>query len=501
MFVDLRLSMFQTKPNAKSRETEHHMKSYPELQLYIGGSWLKAVDTMPVINPADGSVIGALPMAGRAALDDALQAAEEGFRIWSRTSPRDRGDIILKACTIMRARIDEIAYSITLEHGKPLAQARLEVIRGCEFFEWDAAEGQRLYGRVIPSAPGIRYVVYRQPAGTVAAFSPWNFPMSQPSRKIAGALASGCSIIIKAAEETPAGALHIAQAFHDAGLPHGVLNLVFGVPAEISSYLVRQDQVRLLAFTGSTAVGRHLTEMAATHMTPVLMELGGHAPVIVCDDADPVAAGRLSAIRKVRNSGQVCTSPTRFFVHEKLYTAYCEAFVEQIKKTVVGNGLEAGTDMGPVANDRRLQALQELTDDAVAKGARLLAGGGRRGNQGYFFEPTVLADVPPEARVMSEEPFGPLAVINPVTNLDEGIEMANAVPFGLAAYAFTHRAATVERLVDEVECGNLSINTLEASVPETPFGGVKYSGYGREGGTEGLDHYTVIKNLSHAMAF
>lgn len=477
------------------------MTSYPELQLYIGGSWRKTGDTMPVINPADGSVIGALPIARRADLDDALQAADEGFRVWSRTSPRERGDIILKACAIMRARIDDIAHSITLEHGKPFAQARLEVIRGCEFFEWDAAEGQRLYGRVIPSAPGIRYVVYRQPAGTVAAFSPWNFPMSQPARKIAGALASGCSIIIKAAEETPAGALHIAQAFHDAGLPRGVLNLVFGEPAEISSYLIPQDQVRLVAFTGSTAVGRHLTEMAATHMTPVLMELGGHAPVIVCDDVDPVAAGRLSAIRKVRNAGQVCTSPTRFFVHEKLYAAYTDAFVEQIRKTMVGDGLAPGTEMGPVANERRLTALQELADDAVAKGARLLAGGGRRGNQGFFFEPTVLADVPSDARVMSEEPFGPLAVINPIASLDEGIKRANSLPFGLAAYAFTHSAANVDRLVDEIECGNLSVNTLEASLPETPFGGVKYSGYGREGGAEGLDHYTIIKNLSHAMAF
>lgn len=477
------------------------MTTYPDLHLYIAGAWRKTGETLPVTNPVDGSVIGALPVARQTDLDDALQAADEGFRIWRRTSPRDRADIILKACALMRARIDEIAHSITLEHGKPLAQARLEVIRGCEFFEWDAAEGQRLYGRVIPSAPGIRYVVYRQPAGTVAAFSPWNFPMSQPCRKIAGALASGCSIILKAAEETPAGALHIARAFHDAGLPRGVFNLVFGEPAMISGYLIPQDQVRLVAFTGSTAVGRHLTELAATHMTPVLMELGGHAPVIVCDDADPVAAARLSAIRKVRNAGQVCTSPTRFYVHEALFDTYTDAFVAQIGKTVVGNGLSPETDMGPVANERRLHALQDLTDDAVAKGARLLAGGKRRGNSGCFFEPTVLADVPANARVMAEEPFGPLAVINRVSGLDDAISQANALPFGLAAYAFTHNAATVDRLVDEIECGNLSINTLEASVPETPFGGVKHSGYGREGGAEGLDHYTTIKTLSHAMAF
>ena len=477
------------------------MTPYPELQLYIDGAWRRGAETLPVLNPADESLLGALPVARQADLDDALAAAERGFRTWSRTSPRERGDVILRACAIMRARADEIAADITREHGKPFRQAQLEVIRGCEFFEWDAAEGQRLYGRVIPSAPGIRYITHRQPVGTVAAFSPWNFPMSQPSRKIAGALASGCSIILKAAEETPAGAMHIARAFHEAGLPPGVFNLVFGHPAEISSYLIPQDQVRLVAFTGSTAVGRHLTEIAATHMTPVLMELGGHAPVIVCDDVDAAAAGRISAIRKVRNAGQVCTSPTRFFVQESALEPFTRAFVEQVKRTVVGNGMDPATEMGPVANDRRLSALQALADDAVSHGAKLLAGGARRGNRGYFFEPTVLADVPYEARVMNEEPFGPMAIINPIRDLDEGIARANALPFGLAAYAFTHSAANVDRLVNEVECGNLSINTLEASVAETPFGGVKYSGYGREGGAEGLDHYTEIKTVSHAMSF
>lgn len=477
------------------------MPAYPDLHLYIDGTWRRGVDRLPVLNPADESVLGALPVAGRADLDDALAAAERGFRLWSRTSPRERGEVILRACAIMRARADRIAADITREHGKPFRQAQLEVIRGCEFFEWDAAEGQRLYGRVIPSAPGIRYITHRQPVGTVAAFSPWNFPMSQPARKIAGALASGCSIILKAAEETPAGALHIARAFHEAGLPPGVFNLVFGVPAEISGYLIPQEQVRLVAFTGSTAVGRHLTELAARAMTPVLMELGGHAPVIVCEDVDAAAAGRMSAIRKLRNAGQVCTSPTRFFVHQDRVAAFTDAFVAQARRTVVGDGMDPATEMGPVANDRRLAALQGLADDAVAKGARLLAGGGRRGNRGYFFEPTVLADVPDDARVMTEEPFGPLAVINPIRDLDEGIQRANAVPYGLAAYAFTHSAAYVDRLTDGVACGNLSINTLEASVAETPFGGVKHSGYGREGGAEGLDHYTTVKTVSHAMTF
>lgn len=476
------------------------MTRYPDLQLYIGGTWRKTAQTLPVLNPADESVIGAVPIATQSDLDAALAAAADGFKVWSRTSPAKRAQVMLKAAAIMRERIEEIACSITLEHGKPIAQARLEVVRGCEFFEWDAAEGQRLYGRVIPSEPGIRYIVLHQPIGTVAAFSPWNFPMSQPSRKIGGALAAGCSIILKAAEETPAGALHIARAFHDAGLPAGVLNLVFGVPSEISEYLIPQDQIRMVAFTGSTAVGKRLTEMAARHMTPVLMELGGHAPVIVCDDVDPVAAAITSAVRKARNAGQVCTSPTRFYVQERHYEAFAKAFAEKARSVTVGDGFDPSTEMGPLANHRRVEALEMLVADARARGARVLAGGERLGKRGYFYPVTVLADLPDDARAMREEPFGPLALINPVSSLDDAIEKANSLPFGLAAYAFTHSARNVDRLIEGVEAGNLSINTLEASVPETPFGGVKESGHGREGGTEGLSHYTIVKNVSHSMA-
>ena len=476
------------------------MSNYPDLQLYIGGAWHKTAETLPVINPADESVIGAVPVASTQNLDAALEAAARGFAIWRKTSPARRAEIIRKTASLLRERIDDIALDITREHGKPLQQARLEVIRGAEFFEWDAGEAQRTYGRVIPSEPGIRYVVHHQPIGTVAAFSPWNFPLSQPARKIAGALAAGCSIIIKASEETPAGCLHIARAFHDAGLPAGVLNLVFGVPAQISEYLIPQEPVRLIAFTGSTAVGKRLTGLAAQYVKPALMELGGHAPVIVCDDADPVKAGITSAIRKVRNAGQVCTSPTRFFVHEKLYKPFTDAFVERARLVKTGNGLEEGTEMGPVANHRRIEALEALVADAVSKGAKLLTGGERSGNRGYFYPPTVLADVPANARVMREEPFGPLAVINPVPSLEDAIEKANGVPFGLAAYAFTNSAANVDQITDDLEAGNVSINTLEASVAETPFGGVKESGFGREGGAEGIMHYMVVKNVSHRMA-
>lgn len=475
------------------------MRNYPDLKLYIGGEWRKTSDNMPVLNPATEAEIGRLPSARISDLDDALTAAQEGFRIWRRTAPRDRADIMLKASKILRGRQELIAQSITAEHGKPLAQARLEVIRGAEFLEWDAGEATRTYGRVIPSAPGVRYVVHHEPVGVVLGLSPWNFPMSQPCRKIAGALASGCSIILKAAEETPAGAMHIAEAFHDAGLPAGVLNLVFGEPAQISNHLIAQDPVRLVAFTGSTAVGRHLTTLASENMTRVLMELGGHAPVIVCEDTDVKKAALSSAIRKYRNAGQVCTSPTRFFVHESIFDQFLETFTKRAAATVVGNGLEAGIEMGPLANERRVPALAALVKDARDKGAKVLTGGAPISGKGYFFAPTVLANVPDTANVMQEEPFGPLAVINPVASLDEAIAKANAVPFGLAAYGFTNRADYIDRMTDEVEAGNISFNTLEASLPETPFGGIKSSGYGREGGTEGLENYMNVKNISHSM--
>lgn len=476
------------------------MTTYPDLKLYINGSWRTTKETMPVINPSTEEEIGRVPVATTADLDDALAAAAAGFKVWSETPPRQRADLIREASRLMRERQDEIAHSITAEHGKPFSDARLEVIRGCEFFEWDAGEAVRTYGRVIPSAPGIKYVVHHQPIGPVAAFSPWNFPMSQPARKIAGALAAGCSIILKAAEETPAGAVHMAQAFHDAGLPSGVLNLVFGVPSEVSQHLIPSDTIRLVAFTGSTPVGRHLTGLASSHMTPVLMELGGHAPVIVCEDTDVIAAATTSAVRAMRNAGQVCTSPTRFFVHESIFDQFLDEFTSRVEATVVGDGMAADTEMGPLANDRRLAAMADLVSDAVDSGARLMTGGSRIGNTGYFFEPTVLANVPEHARVMQEEPFGPLAVVNPVGSLEEAIDQANSVPYGLAAYGFTNRADYIDRMVDKVEAGNLSINTLEASLPETPFGGVKSSGYGREGGAEGLDQYMVIKNVSHSIS-
>ncbi|AJA64003.1 MULTISPECIES: NAD-dependent succinate-semialdehyde dehydrogenase [Bradyrhizobium] len=472
------------------------MAEYPLIELYIDGQWKRA-SGQPIINPADESVLGTVPTATKADLDDALAAAEKGFAIWRSTAPAKRAQIILKAAALIRERVDVMAAAMTLEQGKPIEQAKLEILRGCDIIEWDATEGLRLYGRVIPSEPGMRHTVLRQPIGPVAAFSPWNFPMSSPARKVAGALSAGCSIILKASEETPAGAFQLVRAFHDVGLPAGVLNLVFGNPAEISEYLIPQSRIRLVTFTGSIPVGKHLAEMAGRYMKPAIMELGGHAPVIVCDDVDPVATGAASAIGKSRNAGQVCVAPTRFFVQESIYEQFAQSFAERASQLKVGNGLDPSTQLGPLANSRRIDAMETLVADAKAKGARVLAGGQRIGNRGYFFPLTVLADLPDDARAMNEEPFGPLALVNPVKTLDEAIEKANALPFGLAAYAFTKSASNAERLAESVEVGNLSINHFVASVAETPFGGVKDSGYGREGGTEGLQCYTVVKNVSH----
>jgi succinate-semialdehyde dehydrogenase/glutarate-semialdehyde dehydrogenase len=472
------------------------MPVYPELKLYIGGEW-RSADGAPVINPADETVLGTVPHASRTDLDDSLAAAEQGFKVWSRTAPSRRAEIILKAAQIIRGRVEEMAVAMTLEQGKPIAQSRLEILRGCEIIDWDAQEGRRIYGRIIPAGPGMRHTVLRQPIGVVAAFSPWNFPMSSPARKVGGALSAGCSIILKASEETPAGAVQLVQAFAEAGLPAGVLNLVFGTPSEISEYLIPQPSVRLVTFTGSVPVGKHLAALAGGHMKPAIMELGGHSPVFICGDVDPVATAAKSVIGKSRNAGQVCVSPTRFFVEDAVYNRFAEAFTEEAAALTVGNGLDPANQMGPLANERRIDAMETLVADAKAKGARVTTGGSRIGNNGYYFPLTVVADIPDDARAMREEPFGPLALLSRVRNLDEAIEKANSVPYGLAAYAFTNSAANADRLADGVEVGNLSINHFVASIAETPFGGVKDSGFGREGGIEGLQCYTVVKNVSH----
>ncbi|PJE38073.1 NAD-dependent succinate-semialdehyde dehydrogenase [Pseudooceanicola lipolyticus] len=473
------------------------MLDYPDLKLLINGEWRTTSETNPVVNPVDESVIGSTPVASKSDMDDALAAAEAGFKVWSRTPAGARADVLMRAADIIRERVDEIALSNTLDMGKPLGDSRAEVLRCGKILEWDAAESLRLYGRVIEGPEGYRNTVLRRPIGPVVAFSTWNFPVSTAMRKIASALAAGCSLILKAPEDTPSGAFQVARVFQEAGLPDGVLNLLYGVPEDVSAYLIPQDSVRLVTFTGSTAVGHLLNKMAADHMKPVLMELGGHAPVLVCDDVDPVRVAELGAARKYRNSGQVCTSPTRFYVAEGHIDSFTESFLAKARSVRVGSGLDTGTEMGPLVHARRVEAMTDLVTDALDHGAELKLGGKRMGNKGFFFEPTVLANVPDSARIMREEPFGPIAILNTMASLDDGIAKANQLPFGLAAYGFTNSAANIDRMVAEVEAGQLSLNTFDTSLPETPFGGVKSSGFGREGGAEGLTHYTVVKNVGH----
>ncbi|PZU83936.1 MAG: NAD-dependent succinate-semialdehyde dehydrogenase [Shinella sp.] len=468
------------------------MTDYPDTLLFIDGVWRPGAGnrTIPVLNPATAQPIGAVAWADRSDLDEALAAAERGYALWSATSAYERGKIMRRAADILRGRADAIATLMTMEQGKPLAQARLETLAGADVIDWFAGEAQRTYGQVIPArSPDVIQMTLKRPVGPVAAFTPWNFPINQVVRKLSAAIAAGCSIIVKAPEETPASPAELIRAFAEAGVPNGVINLVYGVPAEISQYLIPHPVIRKISFTGSTPVGKQLAALAGLHMKRATMELGGHAPVIVAEDADIDLAVDLMVANKFRNAGQVCVSPTRFLVQERVADAFVDRFTEGVRAIRVGNGLDADVDMGPLANDRRIPALEGLIGDAVAHGAQLKTGGRRIGNEGWFFEPTVLADVPREARIMNEEPFGPVAVINRFGGLEEAIAEANRLPFGLAAFAFTRSGETATRLGNEVEAGMLSINHLGLALPEVPFGGIKDSGHGTEGGSEALEAY------------
>ncbi|WP_372345223.1 NAD-dependent succinate-semialdehyde dehydrogenase [Streptomyces sp. KL116D] len=475
--------------------------TYPTVRLHISGEWRDSGSgaSAPVVNPATEEVIGAVPLATTADLDDALTAADHGFRTWRGTPVAERTAILHRAADLITARAPEIGRVMTLEQGKPVKEATGEAIRTADTLRWHVEDARRAYGRTIPAAPGTLLSVRREPVGPVAAFVPWNFPVGGPNRKISSALAAGCSMIIKASEETPATAAALVACYADAGLPPGVLNLVFGEPAAVSAHLIASPVTRLVAFTGSVPVGKLLAAQAGTVMKPSLMELGGHAPVIVCADADPVRAARRAARAKFLNAGQVCTSPSRFLVHESHYDDFTAAFVKAAEEVVVGDGADGTTTMGPLANDRRLAAAERLTADAVRRGATVRTGGLRPDRAGYFFPPTVLTDVPDDAQILTEEPFAPLAPILPFRDLDDALAVANSLPFGLAAYGFTESAATAAKLSAELEAGILSINHCGGSVHEAPSGGVKESGYGREGGPEALDAYLVTKRVSHRL--
>jgi succinate-semialdehyde dehydrogenase/glutarate-semialdehyde dehydrogenase len=470
-------------------------------QLFINGTWTDALagGTLAVVNPATAESIGTVAHAEPGDLDLALDAAEKGFHKWRKISAYERAKIMRKAAELVRARLDSIAHTMTSEQGKPLIEAKGEIMLAADLIEWFAEEARRTYGRVIPArAEGVYQLVVKEPVGPVAAFSPWNFPINQAVRKISAALAAGCSIILKGPEETPGSCAALVAAFADAGVTPGAVNLVFGVPSVISEYLIPHPVIRKISFTGSTAVGKHLAALAGLHMKRVTMELGGHAPAIVFNDADLDVAAKILAANKYRNAGQVCVAPTRFLVQKGVYDAFVDKFITASQKVKVGDGLAEGTTMGPLAHDRRLVAMEGFISDAVEKGAEVQTGGGRIGGKGYFWEPTVLTHASQNSRVMNEEPFGPVSVMVPFDDFEDAVKEANRLPYGLAAYAYTKSARTANLIGAAVESGMVSINHHGLALPEVPFGGVKDSGYGSEGGSEAIDAYLNNKFITQA---
>jgi succinate-semialdehyde dehydrogenase / glutarate-semialdehyde dehydrogenase len=473
---------------------------YPELALHIAGRWRTqtAGGQRAVVDPATETTLAQLPLASRDELAQAAESARRGFALWRAKSALERCNILRSAAQTIRDRAKTIAQVLTLEQGKPLAEALREVTLSADIVDFQAEEAKRLYGRLVPPrVEGIlSQAVTRQPVGPVAAFTPWNFPANLPTRKLASALAAGCSVVIKPAEETPGTCMLLVRAFLDAGVPPDALNMVCGDPAEVSSFLIDHPAIAKVSFTGSVAVGQLLGEQAARHVKRFTGELGGHAPVIVCEDADFAFALRNSIAAKFRNAGQVCASPIRFYLPRARFDEWAEAFMQAARALRIGAGHDPATQMGPLAHARRIEDMQRFVDDAVDRGARLLCGGRRIARPGYFFEPTVIADAPDDSRVMRQEPFGPIAVLQPYDTLDEAIAAANALPYGLGAYAFTRDLQTAHRLGEALEAGMVGINHFGVSQPEMPFGGWKQSGIGQEMGAEGLLHYTELKTIT-----
>lgn len=473
--------------------------TYSDVLLHIDGKWRGSSSgrSIRVFDPATEDTIGTVAHADKTDLDEALAAASRGFKTWRAVAPFDRAKVMRKAAALVRERSETIAWLLVKEQGKTLVEALAETATSADIIEWFAEEGRRTYGRLIPSrAQGLYQIAYKEPVGPVAAFSPWNFPINLTVRKLSAALAAGCSIIVKAPEETPASPAELIRAFVDAGVPTGVINLVYGEPSEISEHLIPHPVIRKISFTGSTSVGKKLAAMAGLHMKRATMELGGHAPAIIFEDADVDSSVKALITAKYRNAGQVCMSPTRFLVQGGVYDKFVEKFVDAARSLKVGSGLDKDTQMGPLANERRVIAISDMVQDATSKGARVSTGGHRIGNKGHFFEPTVVIDVPKEARGMNEEPFGPLALISAFSTFDEVVTEANRLPFGLASYAFTNSIKTATAIASALESGMVAINSAILGLPETPFGGVKDSGYGSEGGTEAMDGYLNTKFVS-----
>ncbi|WP_273822519.1 NAD-dependent succinate-semialdehyde dehydrogenase [Pseudomonas asplenii] len=473
--------------------------TYDSLYLFIGGEWIGTGGraTAAVINPATETEIGRVPLATLTDLDRALDVAQQSFATWRQTVPDQRAKVLKRAADLILERAAHIAAQMTLEEGKPLAEAMDEVTRAAEYFEWFAESARRIDGRVVPAnRPGVLQLVKRQAIGPVAAFTPWNFPAITPARKLSAALAAGCSVILKPGEESPSTALALARALDDAGLPKGVLQVVFGVPDQVSSHLIASPIIRKVTFTGSVPIGRLLSARAAEGVKPITLELGGHGPVLVFDDAEVKKAAVEGVANRFRGTGQVCISSTRFLIQRGVYQPFVDAFVTATQALRIGNGLDPRTQVGPLANPRQLAKMEELVADAVAKGARVLAGGEPLPGPGFFFAPTVLVDVPMEARVMHEEPFGPIAILMPFDQLADGLAEANRLPYGLSAYAFTRDARTAIDVADGLEAGMIGINQYRIVATELPFGGLKESGHGSEGGIEGIEHYLTHKFIS-----
>jgi succinate-semialdehyde dehydrogenase / glutarate-semialdehyde dehydrogenase len=468
---------------------------YPDLYMIIDGEKIAAGHraTHRVVNPATEETLGELPLADAADLDRALETAQRGFKIWRESTAQQRASVLQGAARLMMERQEDLARVATMEEGKTLAEARIEVLMNVGLFNFYAGEAQRIYGRQLVRSGGMRSTVMYEPVGPVAAFSPWNFPLGNPGRKLGAPIAAGCSVILKSAEETPASALGVLQCLLDAGLPKEVAQAVFGVPDQVSRHLLASPIIRKLSFTGSTVVGKHLAKLAAEDMKRTTMELGGHGPVLVFDDADVDTVLETVVGQKYRNAGQVCVSPTRFIVQERVFDKFRDGFIARASQIKVGNGLEDGVQMGPMANPRRPDAMERLIGDAVSRGAKLGTGGERIGNQGFFYAPSVLSEVPLDAEIMNEEPFGPVAIINPFGSEEDMIAEANRLPYGLAAYAWTQNAPRQRRLMREIETGMLGINTPMIGGADAPFGGVKWSGHGHEDGPEGLHACLVAK--------
>jgi succinate-semialdehyde dehydrogenase/glutarate-semialdehyde dehydrogenase len=477
---------------------------FEKFGLLIDNEWRPAQSgkTMPVHSPATEEEIGTIPSADSADVALVLASAVRGFATWKAMAAWDRAKIMRKAAEILRERNEEIARVMSAETGKPLAEAKGEMNGTADLFEWYAEEAKRVYGQIIPArAADQRLSVVYQPVGVCLSLSAWNFPALLPSRKIAAALAAGCSIVARPASEAPGSCFKVAEALVDAGLPPGVVTVITGPSSKLAAELIAAPAIRKVSLTGSIAVGRKVLAQCAEGIKRASMELGGHAPVIVHRDADPRASAKAAAMAKFRNTGQVCISPTRFFVHESIRAPFEEAFVDYARSIVVGDGLKDGVTMGPMIRGNAVDAALELVQDAVDKGGRLLHGGRRPANlnKGHFLEPTVIADVPDDARIMVEEPFAPVAPLTTFVDEDEVIARANALPFGLASYVFSNDAGRAQRTADGIEAGMVGINEMLLSAAEIPFGGVKESGYGREGGSLGIKDYLEPKFIRHKL--